>query len=147
MPFIFVDLFHWFTYFCLFRAVPTAYGNSQTRGRITLGHSHSHAGSAVSETHTTVHSNAGSLTYWTRPGIQPASSWMLVGFATAEPWLELLDAFYNLFSEITSQTQIFSFSQREDTYFPKTTPRHLSEYSQTQAKSWQWCSSLRLWLT
>ena len=30
------------------------------------------------------------LIYWARPGIEPTSSWILVGFATAEPQWELL---------------------------------------------------------
>ena len=35
---------------------------------------------AASATYTTAHRNARSLTHWTRPGIQPATSWFLVGF-------------------------------------------------------------------
>ena len=35
------------------------------------------------------HSNAKSLTHWSRPGIEPATSWFLVGFFSAEPWWEL----------------------------------------------------------
>ena len=35
-------------------------------------------------TYTTAHSNAGFLTHWMRPGIEPLSSWMLVGFFSAE---------------------------------------------------------------
>ena len=35
-------------------------------------------------TYTTVHGNAGSLTHWTRPGIEPVFSWILVGFVTTE---------------------------------------------------------------
>ena len=35
---------------------------------------------AASATYTTVHSNAGSLTHWVKPGIEPATSWFLVGF-------------------------------------------------------------------
>ena len=35
------------------------------------------------------HSNAGSLTHFERPGIEPAFSWMLVGFITTEPQKEL----------------------------------------------------------
>ena len=31
------------------------------------------------------HSNARSLTHWARPGIKPTSSWILVGFISAEP--------------------------------------------------------------
>ena len=44
---------------------------------------------AASETYTTAQSNAGSLTYWVRPGTEHTSSWILVGFITAEPQLEL----------------------------------------------------------
>ena len=44
---------------------------------------------ASSVTYTTAHSNARSLTHWTRPGIKPRSSWMLVGFITTEPQWEL----------------------------------------------------------
>ena len=44
---------------------------------------------AASATYTTAHGNAGSLTHWVRPGIKPKSSWILVRFATAEPWWEL----------------------------------------------------------
>ena len=43
---------------------------------------------ALSETYTTVHSNAGSLTHWGRPGIEPESSWML-RITTTEPQQEL----------------------------------------------------------
>ena len=35
--------------------------------------------------YTTAHGKARSLTYWVGPGIQPASSWILVGFVTTEP--------------------------------------------------------------
>ena len=41
-------------------------------------------------TKTTAHSNARSLTHWSRPGIKPTSSWILVGFVSAEPGQELL---------------------------------------------------------
>ena len=34
----------------------------------------------MSATYTTAHCSAGSLTYWVRPGIEPALSWFLVGF-------------------------------------------------------------------
>ena len=34
-------------------------------------------------TYTTGHGNAGSLTHWRRPGIEPASSWIPVRFITA----------------------------------------------------------------
>ena len=35
---------------------------------------------AASVTHTTAHGSAGSLTHRARPGIEPATSWFLVGF-------------------------------------------------------------------
>ena len=44
---------------------------------------------AVSVTYTTAHSNARSLTHWARPEMEPASSWMLVKFISAEPQREL----------------------------------------------------------
>ena len=47
---------------------------------------------ATSAIYTTAHDNAGSLTHWARPGIEPASSLLLVGFISTEPWQELLNA-------------------------------------------------------
>ena len=44
---------------------------------------------AASVTYATAHCNAGSLTHWLRPGIESASSWMLVRFVSAEPRQEL----------------------------------------------------------
>ena len=44
---------------------------------------------AVSATYAIVHSNAGSLTHWARPGIELLSSWILVRFVTAELQQEL----------------------------------------------------------
>ena len=38
-----------------------------------------------------IHSVAGSLTHWVRPGIKPASSWILTGFVSATPPQELLE--------------------------------------------------------
>ena len=45
-----------------------------------------------SSTHTTAHANAESLTHWMKPRIEPASSWILVGFVTVEPLLESLES-------------------------------------------------------
>ena len=45
--------------------------------------------SRVCDLDTTVHSNTRSLTHRVRPGIEPASSWILVEFVTAEPRWEL----------------------------------------------------------
>ena len=44
----------------------------------------------MSVTYTTAHSNAGSLTHWARPGIEPKTSWFLVGFISAVPQRERL---------------------------------------------------------
>ena len=40
--------------------------------------------------YTTAHGNARSLTHWARPGVEPTSSWILVGFTSAQPQWELL---------------------------------------------------------
>ena len=45
---------------------------------------------ASSATYTIAHGNARSLTHWWRPGIKPASSWILVRFVSTEPWQEFL---------------------------------------------------------
>ena len=60
-----------------------AYGGSQARGRI---------GATAARLHHS-HSKAGSLTHWVRPGIEPATSWFLVGFVSAAPQQELLNFF------------------------------------------------------
>ena len=43
----------------------------------------------MSATYTIAHHNARSLTHWARPGIKPASYWILVLFVTTEPQWEL----------------------------------------------------------
>ena len=43
----------------------------------------------MSTTYTTAHGNTGSLTHWARPGIEPATLWLLVGFISAEQLQEL----------------------------------------------------------
>jgi len=62
-------------FFCLFRVTPMAYRGSQARGWI--------GAAATGLCHS--HSNARSLTYWARPGIEPVSSWMLVRIISTEP--------------------------------------------------------------
>ena len=78
--FSFLFLFFILFYFLLFRATAVAYGNSQASGQIG-------AATAASLHHS--HTNTGSPTYWARPGIEPASSWILVGFPSAVPQWEL----------------------------------------------------------
>ena len=76
-------------------ATPAAYGSPQARGQIGaiaagLHHSHSNTGSEPHLQPTPkAHCNAGSLINWVRPGIEPSSSWILVGFITTEPQWEL----------------------------------------------------------
>ena len=84
-----------------------AHGNSQARGRIgataaDLHHSHKQQGiCAVSATCTTAHGNARSLTHRVGPGIEPVSSWILVGFVTTKPQQELLPRnFYKNFADL-----------------------------------------------
>ena len=48
-----------------------------------------HGIQATSLIYTIAHGNTGSLTHWVRPGIKPASSWILVGFVSAAPQWEL----------------------------------------------------------
>ena len=50
----------------------------------------------MSATYTTAQGNAGSLTHWVEPGIKPTSSWMLVGFVSAEPQRELQQIYFLL---------------------------------------------------
>ena len=45
---------------------------------------------AASVIYTTAHGIARSLTQWVRTGMEPASSWMLVRFVSAQPGWELL---------------------------------------------------------
>ena len=86
-----------YLFICLFMATPKAYGGSWARGQIgaataRLCHSHNSARPEPClrvATYTTAHSNAGSLTHLARPGIKPASSWILVRFLSTEPWWEL----------------------------------------------------------
>ena len=91
MKYAFIYLF---IVFYLLRAAPAAHGGSQARGQIGtvaagLRQSRSNQIWAVSATYTTAHHNTGSLIHWVRPGIEPATSWFLVGFVSAVPRQEL----------------------------------------------------------
>ena len=70
-------LFLFFLSFCW--AALAVYGGSQARGQI----------GAVTASLNHSHSNTRSPTHWSRPGIKPASSWILVRFVSAEPPQEL----------------------------------------------------------
>ena len=64
-------------FFLLFRATPAAHGSSQARGQIGA----TAAGLC--------HSNTRYLIHWARPGIEPTTPWLLVGFVSTEPQQEL----------------------------------------------------------
>ena len=80
------------------------HGGSQARdgiGAVATGLCHSHS-NMRSELHLqpTPHPTATlNPTHWARPGIRPTFSWMLVRFASTEPWRELSA----LFSEVPVQ--------------------------------------------
>ena len=68
-----------------FRTAPAAYGGSQARGSIgaaaaSLPQPQQCGIRVKSMTYTTDHGNTRSLTPWARPGIERASSWILVVF-------------------------------------------------------------------
>ena len=81
--------------FFFWGAAPTAYGSSQARGGIgaeaaSLHHSHSNRGSKPGLPPTPqLTATWDSPTRWSRPGIEPMSSWIIVGFISAEPQGEL----------------------------------------------------------
>ena len=97
--FLFLLLFFFFFFvFCLLSFWGHTWGIWRFLGWIGataagLHHSHSNGGT-TSVTYTTAQGNAGSLTHWVRAGIEPASSWILVGFITTEPRWEL-SSFYS----------------------------------------------------
>ena len=95
---LFFLFFFFFFVFCLFRAAPEGYGGSQARdliGETAAGLCHSH-------------SNAGPLTQQ-RPGMEPATSWFLVGFVSAAPWLEPLVLSFQCSPPPTPSFSVHSF--------------------------------------
>ena len=91
-PFFYFSLFPIFFSFFFLRATCAAYKSSQARGHIRTAATRfkphprpqpqQHQIQATSATYSTACSNMGSLTHWARPGIEPSSLWMLVGFLT-----------------------------------------------------------------
>ena len=71
---------------------------------------------ASSATYSTAQVNAGSLTHWTRPGIEPVSSWILVGFVATEPQRELHNVLLQSLIILFLHTHIFkiNFSKEYD---------------------------------
>ena len=73
-----------FCFFWLFRATTVAYRSSQAGSWIGvpapgLPQPQQCEIQALSATYTSAHGNSRSLTHWARPGIEPTSSWILVG--------------------------------------------------------------------
>ena len=106
-------------YFVLFRAIPQHMEVHRPRGQIRaaaadLRPQPQHCQIwATSVTYTTANGNAGSLTLWARPGIEPAFSWTLVHwFTTVEPQRKVSHFVY-LNSAFSSKTCHFDI---EDTY-------------------------------
>ena len=84
-----------FCFFGPFRAAPAAYGNSQAGGESELQcrpppQPQQSQIRATSVTYPTAHGNARSLAHRVGPGMETASSWILVTFVSAEPQCELL---------------------------------------------------------
>ena len=92
-----------FYFILLFWAAPTAYGNSQVRGRIRAAAAGLHHG----------HSNARSEPHLrptppltATPGIESATSWFLIGFVSVAPRQELL--FYQFRRSISQLYRLLS---------------------------------------
>lgn len=83
-----------FFFFWLFRAALVTYASSQTRGQMGsvaagLQHSHSHAGSEPCLRPTPCSRQCQIPDQGARLGIEPESSWTLVGFVSTAPQQEL----------------------------------------------------------
>ena len=84
-----------------YRATPMAYGSSQARGWVgatatSIRHNHSNTRSEPSLWLTAQlieMAMPDPLNHWARPRVEPASSWILVGFVSAEPQQEFLLTF------------------------------------------------------
>ena len=71
---------------------------------------------AMSVTYTTAHGNARFLTHWLRPGIEPTSSWILIGFITTKPWRELPQILSYHSKDIYSHGRLWAQHTTTDTY-------------------------------
>ena len=79
-----------FLSFLLFKPIPEAYGSCQARGQIgvtaaSLRHSHSNVGSELSLQPTPQLRQCWIPDPLSKPGVEPASSWILVGFVSSAP--------------------------------------------------------------
>ena len=94
---IFENLFFLFSFFLLFRPAPAAYMEVPRLGVRSELQLLVYT-TAASATYTTAHGNTRSLTHWARPGMEPTSSWILVGFISAVPQHERLNIYFSLFA-------------------------------------------------
>ena len=81
-----------FFFFLPFRATPSAYGSSRLEvdAIAAAGLYYSNSGSELRLQPTPqLTITPDPLTHWLRPGIEPASSWILVGFISTVPQWEL----------------------------------------------------------
>ena len=109
---------------CFLELHATAYGVSQARDW------------ATSATHPTAHGNARSLAHWARPGIEPASAWILVRFITTEPQRELPDIpFFTKHSQPTTREVVGNTEKVGDGHCPelKELPKYLAGETLSQA--------------
>ena len=114
----------------------------------------------LSVTYTVAHANTGSLTHWERPwlrpGIEPVSSWIQIGFVPDEPQRELLDIlFHTLFHDSGLSQDFFFFplaahrsSQARGQIWGAVmtsaaagaTPDPLTHHAQQKVERVSWCS-------
>ena len=142
-----ISNFHFFIF--IFRSTPAVHGGSEPRGRIrAVGasprHSHNNARSKpclwpIPQLMATM------ILKPARPRIEPATSWILVGFVMAEPWRELLFQTFKLqsFSLLDWELHCFPtsvvycnlnpFPQRPFNIFTLCYPQH--DYA-TQKNKW-----------
>ena len=118
------------------RAKSAAYGSSQARGSNwscscrPIPQPQQRRIQAMCVTCTTAHSNAGSLTHWARPGIEPTPSWILVGFInhwsmTGTPLTVYLKYQYTITKEMVSlqcKDNNNSWPSLKVRYMPNTVP-------------------------
>ena len=86
-------IYFFFFFFCFSGPHPRHMESSQARSWI---------GAAPASLHYS-HSNAGSLTHWGRPGMEPASSWILVRLLSAAPQQELPPFIYSFIKILTEE--------------------------------------------
>ena len=90
----FFFFFFFFFFFLLLKAAPTIHGGSQARGRIELqllAYTPATATKDLSRIYDLHHNSQKCwiLNPLSEAGMEPANSWFLVGFISAEPWWEL----------------------------------------------------------